>query len=68
VIFHFTEVLFRPRLGRFRIGEPFQTLSRMRTLLPQHGLSIYQVQSDPEVVVYAVKSPGSGGGRSSSTT
>ncbi len=68
VICHFTGVLFRPRLGRWRIGETFQALSPTRTLLRQHGLSIYQVQSDPEVVVYAVKSPGSGRGRSSSTT
>jgi ubiquinone/menaquinone biosynthesis C-methylase UbiE len=60
VIFHFTGVLFRPRLGRWRIGETFQTLSRMRTLLRRHELSIYKIQLQPEFIVYAVKSGNAG--------
>jgi SAM-dependent methyltransferase len=55
VIFHVTGVLFRPRLGRWRIGETFQTLSRMRILLRRHELSIYKAQSQPEFILYALK-------------
>jgi ubiquinone/menaquinone biosynthesis C-methylase UbiE len=56
VIFHWTGLLVRPRLGRWRIGETFQTLSRIQKLLGQHGLSVSGTQSRPEFVVYAVKS------------
>ncbi|HYU01312.1 MAG TPA: methyltransferase domain-containing protein [Gemmatimonadales bacterium] len=60
VIFHFTGVLFRPSVGRWRIGETFQTLSRMRALLRRHELSIYRIQSHPEFLVYAMKYQNSG--------
>ncbi|HYS21697.1 MAG TPA: methyltransferase domain-containing protein [Gemmatimonadales bacterium] len=64
VIFHFTGVLFRPKVGRWRIGETFQTVARMRTLLHHHGLSVYRVQADPEVIIYATKARSSNGVRS----
>jgi SAM-dependent methyltransferase len=55
-LFHLTGVLLHPRLGRWRIGETFQTVSRMRKLFTQHGLCIYRVQSQPEFILYVVKS------------
>jgi SAM-dependent methyltransferase len=58
VIFHMTGTLLRPRLGRWRIGETFQTVSRMRKLLGQHGLSIYRIQLQPEFILYVVKAAG----------
>jgi ubiquinone/menaquinone biosynthesis C-methylase UbiE len=56
VIFHWTGILMRPKLWRWRIGETFQTLSRFRKVLGQHGLSVASAQSEPEFIVYAVKS------------
>lgn len=59
-VFHVSGWLLRPHFGRLRIGETFQTLSRMRRLLRQYGLVIYKVQLQPEFLVYAIKLPASG--------
>lgn len=41
------------RLGRHRIGQTFQTVGRVRSILRRRGMSIYRLARKPEFVVYA---------------
>jgi len=58
LVFHFTGVQWRPRVGRRRFSQSFQTVSRMRRLLDEHGLKMYHVELKPEFLTYARKVDG----------
>jgi ubiquinone/menaquinone biosynthesis C-methylase UbiE len=55
LVFHWTGLFFRLRVGRRQVTESFQTGSRTRKVLARHGLQVYREESRPEFLVYARK-------------